>query len=461
MQSVDTVIEARWLVPVRPRAAVLEHHGVAVDQGRIRAVLPIAQLRQQFTGSRRFVLDHHALIPGLVNAHGHCATSLLRGAGDDLPPDRWLHDLVRPLERALVSAQFVFDGARLAGAQMLRAGVTTCNDAYFHPGQTAQGLRSVGMRAVVGIVTAEHPSRYASDADDYLRQGLAARDALKDDPLVGFTLAPDAPHAVTDRTLERIATLAEELDLPVHIAVHETAAEIARSVAQLGCRPLERLDRLGLVNERLIAVHMTQLLPAEIELVARRGAAVAHCPTANLKRGSGIAPIAELLRAGVRVGIGTDGAAGNNRLDLLGEARLAALLAKGRSADPTVMPAAQALECATLAGAQALGLEERIGSIEAGKEADLAALDLSAIEVQGGQDPLSQILYSAGREHVTHVWVAGASVVDARVLGNPGLCEEIMRAAAPWHNQVRQKLRQSAVSGPIANPPTMSPHEKG
>jgi len=446
MQSVDTVIEARWVVPVRPRGAVLEHHAVVVDRGRILAILPTAQARQQFDGVRRRVLDNHVLMPGLVNAHGHSAMSLLRGTADDLALHRWLREGIGPLERAIVSAGFVYDGSRMAAAEMLRAGITCCSDAYFYPAETAQGLRSVGMRAVVGIFAIDLPSRYASDADDYLRQGLAARDALGGDPLVGFTLAPHAPHGVADATLERIATLAEELDLPVHIRLHETAREVADSVRERGCRPLARLDRLGLVNERLIAAHMTQLLQTEIELLAQRGAAVAQCPACDLKLASGMAPLAGLLQAGVCVALGTDGAASNNRLDILGEARLAALLAKASMGDAAAVPAWQALECATLNGARALGLADRIGSIEAGKKADLAALDLSAIENQPVYDVLSQLLYCSGGHHVTDVWVAGETVLEERVLGgagNPTLADDILRAAAPWHNQIRQRLRQT------------------
>jgi len=447
MQSVDTVIEARWVVPVRPRGAVLEHHAVVVHRGRILAVLPAAQARQQFEAARRRVLENHVLIPGLVNAHGQSAMSLLRGAADDVALDHGLRGRIWPLERAIVSPGFVYDGARLAAAEMLRAGITCCNDTYFYPAEAAQGLRSVGMRAVVGILALDFPSRYANDADDYLRQGLAARDAFLGEALVGFTLAPHAPYSVTDATLVRIATLAEELDLPVHIRLHETAHEVVDSERALGCRPLARLDRLGLVNERLIAAHMTQLLAAEIELLAQRGAAVAHCPVSNLKRAAGIAPLAGLLQAGVCVALGTDGAASNNRLDILGEACLAALLAKGSTRDAAAVPAWQALECATLNGAQALGLAGRLGSIEPGKEADLAALDLSTIENQPVYDVISQIVYSSGRENVTDVWVAGEAVLEDGLLGGAGkptLAGDILRAAAPWHNQVRQKLRQTA-----------------
>lgn len=446
MQLVETVIEARWLIPVRPRAAVLEHHAVAVDRGRIIDVLPIAQARARYTPSHRVGLERHALVPGLVNVHGHSAMSLLRGVGDDLALTRWLEERIWPLERAIVCAEFVYDGTRLAAAEMLRAGITCCNDMYFYPFEAAQALRSLGLRAVVGILTIDFPSRYATDADDYLRQGLAARDALIADPMVQFTIAPHAPYTATDQTLARIATLAEELDLPVHMHVHETAQEVEQSIQVHGCRPLERLDRLGLVNERLIAVHVTQLLDAEIQLLARRGVSVAHCPASNLKLASGTAPIARLLGAGVGVAIGTDGAASNNRLDILGEVRLAALLAKGHAADATAVPAWQGLECATLAGAKALGMEARIGSIEVGKEADLTAIDLSAIETQPCYDVVSQLVYCAGREHVTHVWVAGQAVLVDRaimVAGGPGIVDEVQKAAAPWHNHVRQRLRDA------------------
>jgi 5-methylthioadenosine/S-adenosylhomocysteine deaminase len=434
---------------------VLEHHAVAIERGRILDVLPIGAARARYPAARRVALEHHALLPGLINAHAHSAMALLRGVGDDLPLERWLQERIWPLERAIVSADFVFDGSRLAAVEMLRAGITCCNDMYFYPGEAAQGLRSVGLRAVVGILTIDFPSRYASDADDYLRQGLAARDALMDDPLISFTLAPHAPYTVADATLLRLVALAEELDLPVHMHVHETAQEVEQSVRQHGMRPLERLERLGMVNERLIAVHAIELLDAEIDLLARRGASVAHCPTSNLKLACGIAPVAKLLKAGVGVAIGTDGPASNNRLDVLRETALAALLAKGHSGDASAMPAWAALECATLGGAKTLGLEDRIGSIEVGKEADLAAMDLSAIENQPCHDVISQILYCAGREHVTHVWVAGEHVLVERNIVGPGsasIAAEVLQAAAPWQNQVRQRLREAAVTTLMSAP---------
>jgi len=298
METVDLLIEARWVAPVVPRAAVLEHHAVAVRDGCIVGLLPVDQAAQRFTAGRRVTLPTHLLIPGLINLHTHAAMMLFRGIGDDLPLMQWLETRIWPLERALVSPEFVRDGSRLAAIEMLRTGTTCCSDMYFYPEAAVQALCSVGMRAVAGIIAIEFPTAYASDAEDYLRKGLAARDTFRGEPLVSFTLAPHAPYTVADGTLTKIAILAEELDLPVHIHLHETADEIAQSLRQHGERPLARLDRLRLVTERLIAVHAVHLEPTEIALLAQRGASVAHCAASNLKLGSGIAPVAELLSAG-------------------------------------------------------------------------------------------------------------------------------------------------------------------
>ncbi|MFN9210756.1 MAG: TRZ/ATZ family hydrolase [Betaproteobacteria bacterium] len=441
MTPVDTLIHARWLIPVRPRATVLEGHAVAITDGKIVAVLPSAQADAAYAPAQRIELPTHALTPGWVNTHTHAAMTLLRGVGDDLPLMQWLETRIWPLETALVDEQFVYDGSQLAALEMLRAGTTTCSDMYFYPDVAARALRSLGMRAVVGIIAIEMPTGYANDAADYLRKGLAARDALRDDPLVHFTLAPHAPYTVADDTLAHIATLAEELDLQVHIHVHETQHEIDESVAQHGQRPLARLDRLGLVSERLIAVHAVHLTDTEIALLAERGATVVHCPASNLKLASGMAPVARLLQAGVKVAFGTDGAASNNRLDLIEETRLAALLAKGASGDAAALPAWQALECATLNGAAALGLEARIGSIEPGKEADLAAFDFAAAETTPCFDPVSHLIYAASRERVSDVWVAGRHVVRGRqttVEGGPAVAGAVVERAAAWQNHARR-----------------------
>ena len=442
--EIDLLIEPRWVVPVVPHAQVLENVSIAVDGGRIVELLPADRARLRYLPRKHVSLPTHVVTPGLVNLHTHAAMSLLRGVGDDLPLMRWLQERIWPLEQALVSPEFVYDGSRLAAIEMLRGGVTCCSDMYFYPEASVRALRNAGMRAVAGIIAIEFPTAYASDSDDYLRKGLATRDAFRDDPLTTFTLAPHAPYTVADTTLARIAMLAEELDLPIHTHLHETRDEIERSLRDHGARPLARFDRLGLVSERLIAVHAVHLDPTEIELLAQRGASVAHCPASNLKLGSGIAPIAALAAAGVNLGIGTDGAASNNRLDVLAELRLAALLAKGAARDATAFPAAAALEAATLGGARALGLAARIGSIEAGKEADLTAFDLSAPETQPWFDVISQLVYAAGREQVSDVWVAGQHVVRMRQVAAEAENRDdppLGAILAAWQNRSRQILQ--------------------
>ncbi|MGZ8981679.1 MAG: TRZ/ATZ family hydrolase [Burkholderiaceae bacterium] len=446
MIDVDTLLHCRWVIPVVPRGLVLEEHAVAIENGQIVAILPSQEAADHYQARETVRLPHHAVTPGLVNVHTHAAMTLLRGVGDDLPLMRWLTERIWPLEKALVSPEFVYDGGRLAALEMLRSGTTCASDMYFYPEASVRAFRALGMRVVAGIIAIEFPTAYASDAEDYLRKGLAARDSLRDDALVSFTLAPHAPYTVSDATLQRIAMLADELDLPIHTHVHETDDEVRRSIAQYGCRPLARLDRLGLVSERLIAVHAVHLEDAELGLLAERGASIAHCPASNLKLGSGIAPIADALASGVNVAIGTDGAASNNRVDMLSELRLAALLAKGAAADASALPAPAVLEAATLGGAQALGLRSRIGSIEAGKEADLVAFDLSPPETQPLYDVISHLVYSAGREQVSDVWVAGQRVVQGRHVLASFAQPDLMANVGAWQNRCRQVLLTAGAS---------------
>jgi 5-methylthioadenosine/S-adenosylhomocysteine deaminase len=306
---------------------------------------------------------------------------------------------------------------------------------YFFPQATARAAIDCGMRAAIGMIVTEFPSPYASDAQDYLSKGLALRDELRNVPLLSFCLAPHAPYTVSDESLKQVATFASELDLPVHMHVHETQAEIDQGMTSHGVRPLQRLSELGLLGPGLIAVHAVHLTPAEINLCAQHGCHIAHCPSSNLKLASGVAPIGALLEAGVNVGIGTDGAASNNRLDLLGEMRLAALLAKGNSGNPTTVPAWQALEMATLGGARALGLNSQIGSLAAGKAADITAVRMDEIETAPCYDAHSHLVYASGREHVSHVWVNGKLKLDDRRLTNID-SNEIIARSAYWHDRI-------------------------
>jgi 5-methylthioadenosine/S-adenosylhomocysteine deaminase len=434
----DTLLCPRWIVPVEPAGAVLEGHCVAVRDGLIEAVLPRAAADERFAAYEKVELGEHALIPGLVNAHTHAAMALMRGLADDLPLMRWLEEHIWPAETKHVSPQFVRDGTLLACAEMLRGGVTCFNDMYFFPAAALEAAQEAGMRVALGMIVFDFPSAYGADPDDYLAKGLALRDQWHENPLVSFCLAPHAPYTVSDATFGKVAKLAAEVDVPVHVHVHETEQEIERSLAEHGVRPLARLERLGLLGPGLIAVHAVHLTDPEIALLAKHGASVAHCPSSNLKLASGFAPAAKLAAAGVNLCFGTDGAASNNRLDIFAEMRLGALLAKAVARDAQALPARAALRAATLGGAQALGLEARIGSIEPGKYADLAAVRLAGPELSPLYDPVSQLVYAAGREHVSDVWIAGKRLLHEGIIADLPLWSLDTRIKM-WENTFRSR----------------------
>jgi 5-methylthioadenosine/S-adenosylhomocysteine deaminase len=435
MKSVDTLIHARWVIPVEPANLVLERHSVAIQGGRIVALLPTDEAKRQFQPAESLEFTSHALIPGFVNAHTHAAMSLFRGLADDLPLMDWLQKHIWPAEGKWVGAEFVRDGTQLAIGEMLKSGTTCFNDMYFFPEVAAHAAQEAGIRAVVGLIVLDFPSAWAQNADEYLHKGLQLRDGLKHSDLVTMTFAPHAPYTVSDGPLEKVAMYAEELRMPVHIHVHETAHEVEESMSRFGVRPLERLAKLGLLGPRLIAVHMTQLLAEEMVALATANASVAHCPASNLKLASGFCEVGKLIKAGVNVALGTDGAASNNNLDMLEEMHLAALLAKGVAGDATAVPAAQALRMATLNGARALGLDSEIGSLINGKRADIAAIDLSGIDTLPLYDPLSQIVYAANRNDVTDVWVNGRRVLASRRLATLDPAALAAKAAA-WRDKI-------------------------
>ncbi len=434
----DLRIDAGWIVPVEPDDTVLSGHSLLVKDGRIVALLPSSEA-DNWISRERVHLPGHVLVPGLVNLHTHAAMTLLRGFADDLPLMTWLQEHIWPAENRHVSVGFVRDGTRLACLEMLKAGVTCFNDMYFFSEAVVEAAVEAGMRVAAGLIVVDAPTPYAGDADDYLQKGLALRDVWAGDevanPLVHFCLAPHAPYTVGDRTLEKIATYAAQLDLPIHMHIHETEHEIQQSIEKFGVRPLARLDALGLLTPGLIAIHAVHLNAAEIGLLASHGCHVAHCPSSNLKLASGFAPVAAMLAAGVNVGIGTDGAASNNRLDLIGELRLAALLGKGVAADPAALPAHQVLRMATLGGASALGLDALIGSLRVGKMADVVAIDLNQPSTQPCYDPVAQLVYSAGSDQVSHVWIGGNAVLAegrCRTLA----ADEVIGRAHVWRGRI-------------------------
>ena len=444
MDAIDTLIVPRWILPIEPADSVLEGHALAVARGRILAVLPLAEAQSRYDPRRRWDLPHHVLLPGFVNAHTHAAMSLLRGRADDLPLERWLRERVWPLEGRFVDADFVRDGSELAVAEMLRAGVTTFNDMYFFPDETIEVAQRAGIRLVAGLGVINVPTRWAERPEDYLERGLAVRDRYRGAPRLGFALAPHAPYSVPEDLFRRLRVLADELDLPWHIHLHETESEIAASLEACGARPLARLERLGCFDGRLIAVHMTQLTAPEIATLAAHSVGVVHCPESNLKLASGVTPVARLLEHGVPLALGTDGAASNNDLDLLAEARTAALLAKVAARDAATLPAAKALELATLGGARVLGLDDRVGSLAPGKEADLCAVDLLSDPARGPvYDPACHLVYSASGRDVTHVWVEGELLVEDRRLLRHDL-EDLGRRVEIWRRRLAGAATEAA-----------------
>jgi len=433
--QIDTLLKARWIIPVEPDRIVLEHHALAIDGGRIVDILPISEAELKYQAASVESLDRHALIPGFVNAHTHAAMTLLRGVADDRPLMEWLLDHIWPLEQKWVGENFVRDGTDLAMAEMIRGGVTCFNDMYFFPEVTARQAARCGMRAVVGLILIDFPSAWASGPDEYLSKGLALYDELRHNPLITTAFAPHAPYSVSDEPLLKVRTLAAELDRPIHMHLHETRDEIDQGRQRYGMRPMKRLQQLDLLGPSFVAVHMTQLTDEEIGQFAESVGSVVHCPESNLKLASGFCPVAKLVKAGINVAIGTDGAASNNDLDLMGEMRAAALLAKAVSGDAAAVPAHTALRMATLNGAKALGLEAEIGSLEIGKSADITAIHLDELETQPLYDPISNVVYAAGRHQITDVWVAGRQLLKNRELTTLNT-EELFQKAAAW----REKL---------------------
>ena len=406
----DLTLFARWIVPVNPTGIVLENHALLVNGGRISHLLPAKEARELLSPEGLIAavdLENHVLIPGLINAHGHAAMSLLRGVGDDMPLKAWLEERIWPLEGQLVDADFVESGTRLAAAEMIRSGTTCFADNYFFPEACATVVQQSKLRVQLACPVIDFPTAWAQNPDEYIEKTTALADQYRHDERIHIAFGPHSPYSVSDEPLQKIAALAEELDIPVHMHVHETQTEVDAALAQDGMRPLARLAKLGLLSPRLFCTHMTALTEEEIDSVATSGTQVAHCPESNLKLASGFCPVETLRKAGVNVALGTDGCASNNDLDMFSEMRTAAQLAKAVAQDATALPAAAALQMATLNGAKAMGLDADIGSLEIGKFADITAVDMTAINAMPLYDVISQLVYSTQAGQVSDVWSGG------------------------------------------------------
>lgn len=430
----DLLLLPEWIVPVEPAGVVLREHALGIRDGRIVLIAPRAQALALPAAERR-ELPGTLLAPGLVNAHGHAAMSLFRGLADDLPLMNWLQEHIWPAEAKWVGEDFVRDGTELAIAEQLKGGVTAFSDMYFFPEVASEVVHRTGVRAQITIPVLNFPVPGAHDTDEALRRGLELFADLRHHPRIKMAFGPHAPYTVSDDRLERVRVLAEQLDAGIHMHVHETAFEVQQALEQSGERPLARLARLGLLGPRFQAVHMTQIDDADLSLLVQHNASVIHCPESNLKLASGFCPVERLWQAGVNVAVGTDGAASNNDLDLLGETRTAALLAKAVAGSATALDAHRALRMATLNGARALGIDEDCGSLQLGKSADLVAFDLSGLAQQPVYDPVSQLIYACGRDCVRHVWVGGKALLEDGRLSR--LDEDELRAKArAWGQRI-------------------------
>jgi 5-methylthioadenosine/S-adenosylhomocysteine deaminase len=435
MESVDTLICARWVLPIEPDGPVLEDHAVAVRAGRIVAVLPASLARSRYQAGETIERPHHALLPGFVNAHTHAAMTLLRGRAENVPLGPWLKDAIGPIERRWVDPEYVRDGTELAIAEMVRGGVTCFADMHLWPEIVARTAAELHVRASVGLVVSEAATRWASGPNEYIEKGMSLRDEYRGDPLVATYFAPRSAYQAEDATLLRIRRLADELEIPMAMHLHESTWEIEQSQARHGMRPLARLARLGMTSPLLVAVHLNQVDAAELDSLANSGAAVVHCPESNLKLGNGICPVTELLSRGVRVALGTDGAASNNDLDVLSEMRTAGMLAAGVAARPGALIASDLLRMATLEGARTLGLGDSIGSLSPGKWADLCCIDLRTPGSWPVHDVAATIVYACSSRQVTDTWVAGRRVFAEGALQYIDE-EAVLERADAWRKRI-------------------------
>jgi len=436
----DLVVRNGTVVTVDAGRRVIAHGAVAVDGGRIVAVGTEAEVDGQFRA--REVLDAAGgiVMPGLVNAHTHAAMVLFRGVADDLKLMEWLQRYIFPAEKINVTAEFVRAGTRLAALEMIRSGTTTFVDMYYFEDQVAEVCKEAGLRGVLGSSLIEFPAPDSKTIPDALAYAERFLKRWANDPLVVPAVAPHSTYLATPETLKAARALADRYRAPILIHLSESSDEQSQVRERYGRTPTEHLRQLGILRRGVLGAHGIWLTPSDRAILKEAGAGVAHCPQSNMKLASGTAPVRDMLAEGLRLGLGTDGAASNNDLDMFEEMLTAALLAKHASGDPTVAPAPAVLEMATLGGARALGMEDRIGSLEPGKRADLVVVGLDEPRLHPLYDPVSHLVYVAKGADVRHVVVEGRVIMrDRRVLT---LDEKAVVAEA---DRLRDQVRRSLV----------------
>jgi 5-methylthioadenosine/S-adenosylhomocysteine deaminase len=436
-KNASIIISASWIFTSDLEDQLLSDHSVVIENDKIIDLVPQSKVFDEYEANETYQLTDHILIPGLINTHTHAAMSLFKGFADDLPLQEWLNNHIWPAEKEFVNPSFVKDGSILGLSEMIKSGVTTFNDMYFFPGATAEAVKELGVRSNIGLVVLDFPTNYATDPEDYLLKGFEFRDKWRNEELITTSIAPHAPYSVSDEAFTLINTYSEELNINIHTHLHETQWEIEASIDKYGITPVQRLNNLGIIGPSLTAAHCVYLNDQDMGILAKNKVSIVHNPSSNMKLGSGIADVAKMLKQNLSVSLGTDSSASNNRLDIMEEMRLAALLIKGSTKSPESIPANEAIKMATINGAKALGLGSVIGSIEKNKKADLVAIDLSAIENQPIYNPISTLVYSSSRSDVSYVWIDGKIKLKEKSLVNIDE-ERIIQLAKKWQRKLKK-----------------------
>jgi 5-methylthioadenosine/S-adenosylhomocysteine deaminase len=435
MEKIDQLIHARWIVTCENNQ-ILEDHALAIKDGKIHDILPTSSAKQKYQAASESSYGSHAIMPGFINSHTHIAMNMFRGLADDLELMDWLNNHIWPAEAKWVSEELVYDASLLAMAEMIRGGITCFNDMYFFMDATARATEKAGMRAHIGMTVIDVPTAWAKTTDEYFAKAIEFYQQYKNSTLVTATLAPHSTYTVSLDNLRRVHELAQEYKLKTNIHLQEAPSEIEQSMQKFGKRPLQRLNEIGMVTPDLIAIHMTQLVDEDFEILQEHKPSIVHCPESNMKLISGNCPVEKLTQTGINVALGTDGAASNNDLDMFGEMRTAALLGKVTANDPKALSAHNTLQMATLHGARALGIDKVTGSIKIGKSADFIAINMEQLETVPLYHPISQIVYATGRQQVTDVWVRGNQLLKNRQLTQLDE-KELINKAKVWRQRIK------------------------
>ena len=415
MKIVDKIIRPKWILPIMPDNQVIENSSLIIKAGKILEICSREDEKERYSSKEIYHLPGHAVLPSFVNCHTHLAMSYYRGLGDDLPLMEWLNNYIWPAEAATVSESLVFDGTQHALIESIRSGVGCVNDHYFFMPKVVDALRSAGLRGVVSNCLLHFGTPWAPTLSHCFAEAEHLFKYTQNDKLIHSAYGPHSPYGTDDDSMQQVTESAEKRGAKIHIHLHESEHEIVEYKKQNeGLSPIEKFHQKGWLNSRMIAVHMTQITDHEIDLVYQSEASIVHCPESNMKLASGVAPIQKMINKGINVALGTDGAASNNDLDMIGEMRSAAFLAKVSTMNSSNLSAETVLRMATYNGAKALGLENEIGSLEIGKSADIIAIDLNMPETQPVYNPISQIVYAASRDQVSHMWVAGNNIMQNR-----------------------------------------------